>query len=70
MYISMLARASEYTPITLDRQVCHHSVLGKVRDKIVLNRNERLFETSNLQFGFKVKHSATHCTFAVEEVVN
>ncbi len=66
-----LSASDNYRGIVLNsRGIALNSVLGKVIDKISLNRNERIFQTPNLQFGFKGKHSATHCTFSVGEVVN
>ncbi len=45
-------------------------MLGKVLDNIILLRNENVLFTSDLQFGFKRKHSTTQCSYVIDEVVN
>ena len=42
------------------------SVIGKVIDNILLEKH-RYVLTSYLQYGFKAKHSTTHCTFVIQE---
>jgi hypothetical protein len=59
-----LSNSSNYRGIALS------SILGKVLDKIILARNNEILNTSNMQFGFKSKHSTTQCTFVVQEVIN
>lgn len=50
------------------RGIALSSVLGKVFDRIILMKNSVELSTSDLQFGFKPKHSTTQCTFVVDEV--
>ena len=52
------------------RGIALSSIVGKLFDIIVLSKNECVFETSELQFGFKSKHSTHHCTFVLNEVVD
>ena len=52
------------------RGISLSSVLGKLYDWILLKTNSHVFKSSDLQFGFKPKHSTTQCTFIVNEVIN
>ena len=52
------------------RAISLSSILGKLVDLIILNKNSNVFNTSDHQFGFKKDHSTTMCTFAVSEVYN
>ena len=56
--------SSNYRGITLS------GIMGKILDNILLSTNMNIFSSSYLQFGFKAKHSTTHCTFVAQEVVN
>ncbi len=51
------------------RAIALSSILGKLFDNILLHKCEDIFLTSDLQFGFKKKHSTSHCTFVVNEVL-
>ena len=51
------------------RGIALSNILGKLFDIILLKNNEELFNTSELQFGFKSNHSTHHCTFVLNEVV-
>ena len=51
------------------RSIALSSIIGKVFDRIVLNLHGHIFSTSNLQFGFKPKHSTTECTFVLNHVM-
>ena len=42
---------------------------GKVMDNIIMMKSCHIFNSSNLQFGFKANHSTTQCSFVVEEVI-
>ena len=55
--------SNNYRGITLS------NVLGKLFDIIVLKSNADALKSSNLQFGFKEKHSTSLCTFVLNEVV-
>ncbi len=52
------------------RAIALSSILGKLLDKVLLTRCSSVFQTSDLQFGFKKYHSTTQCTMVVNEVVN
>ena len=53
--------SSNYRGITLS------SIMGKILDNILLSTNMNIFISSYLQFGFKAKHSTTHCTFVASQ---
>jgi len=50
------------------RGISLSSVLGKVLDWVILRQNQNVLVTSELQFGFKAKHSTTQSTFLIDEV--
>ena len=52
------------------RAIALSSVLGKLLESIILYQNKSVFSTSDYQFGFKVNHSTTSCSFVVQEVIN
>ena len=52
------------------RGIALSSVIGKLFDWLILIENEELLCTSDLQFGFKAKHSTTQCTGTLLECVN
>ncbi len=52
------------------RAIAIGSVIGKVLDNIILFKNLDKLCTSELQFGFKPKHSTTQCTFVLNEIVD
>jgi hypothetical protein len=51
------------------RGIALSSVLGKTLDRILLKKHLHVFETSDLQFGFKKKHSTAQCTFMAKELI-
>lgn len=51
------------------RAIALSSILGKLLDSIILDKNRHIFNTSDFQFGFKQAHSTTHCSFVVNEVI-
>jgi len=51
------------------RAIALSSILGKLLDKILLFKCNNAFQTSDLQYGFKQKHSTNQCTFVVNEVL-
>ena len=51
------------------RGIALNSVIGKLFDWILLKSNYHVLQSSDLQFGFKSKHSTTQCTFIVNEVI-
>lgn len=52
------------------RAIALSSPLSKIFDWIILNKNSSLYNTSDLQFGFKPHSSTTQCTFALTETIN
>ena len=54
---------NNYRGITLS------SILLKVFDKIIIKLHSNILNTSDMQYGFKKKHSTTQCTFVVEEII-
>jgi len=59
-----LSDSSNYRSIALS------SVIGKILDLVILKNHANFFATSDLQFGFKARHSTSQCTFVLSEVVN
>ena len=53
-----------YRPITLS------CLFGKIIDILILNRLAIVFDSCDLQFGFKYGHSTNHCTYVAREVIN
>ncbi len=51
------------------RAIALSSILGKLLDHMILTKYQDVFKTSDLQYGFKKKHSTTQCTFVVNEVI-
>ena len=52
------------------RGIALSSIVGKLFDTVLLSKNHAICETSDLQFGFKPKHSTHQCTFILNEVVD
>ena len=52
------------------RAIALSSPLAKVFDWIILNKQSSVFETCDLQFGFKAKSSTSKCSFALMETIN
>ena len=68
-------------PLQKDRRSAHHcstnyraltlgSIIGKLYDSIIINQQAHVFNTSELQFGFKENSSTTQCTFLVNETIS
>jgi hypothetical protein len=51
------------------RAIALGSIMGKVFDIALLESNTTIFETTDLQFGFKRNHSTTLCTSVVKETI-
>ena len=45
------------------------SVIGKMIDWVILNKNSKILRTSDLQFAYKSRHSTVQCTFMANEVI-
>jgi len=45
------------------------SITGKVIDNILLEKHRYVLTSSDLQYGFKDRHSTTHCTFVLQEIL-
>ena len=59
-----LTVSDNYRAITLS------SIIGKIFDLIVMDKEKHNLYTSDLQFGFKDHVSTTMCTFAMNEVIS
>ena len=59
-----LSDSSNYRSIALS------SILGKVLDSIIMNKNVDIMLSEYMQFGFKAAHSTTQCTFVMEEIID
>ena len=51
------------------RAIALSSILGKLLDHIILIKYKDIFDTSDLQYGFKKKHGTTQCSFVVNEII-
>jgi hypothetical protein len=51
------------------RGIAMSSICGKILDWVLLCKLETPLQSSDLQFGFKAKHSTAPCTYVVNEVV-
>ena len=51
------------------RAIALSSVMGKLLDKILLDKCSDVFTTSMYQYGFKKAHSTSQCTFVVNETI-
>ena len=51
------------------RGIALSSVLGKILDWVIQKRYEKALQTSDMQFGFKEKHSTTQCTLSIKETI-
>lgn len=52
------------------RSIALSSIIGKVFDFILIQKNLHVFTSSDLQFAYKPKSSTGHCTFVVNETIN
>ena len=52
------------------RSIAISSLIGKILDNIVLVKHEHILCNSELQFGFRQKHSTTQCTFVLDEIID
>jgi len=53
------------------RAIALGSVIGKVSDNILLEKHRYVLTSSDLQYGFKAKHSTTHhCTFVLQDMLD
>ena len=66
--ISKSTRKSMYNSNNYN-EIALSSVLGKVLDKIIINKFSSVLVTSELQYGFKPDHSTTKCIFVVKETI-
>ena len=56
--------SSNYRTLTLGTS------LAKLFDLVIINNQKSIFNTSELQFGFKKKSSTTMCAFMVQETIS
>jgi len=52
------------------RAIALGSIVCKVIDNITLENHKYLLRFSDLQYGFKAKHSTSQCTFVFHEVID
>ena len=52
------------------RSIALSSIVGKVFDRMILDLHSDVLSTSDLQFGFKRKHSTSQCTFVLNQVAH
>ena len=52
------------------RSIALGSIICKVYDNIILDKEKKCLKSTELQFGFKEGFSTTQCTFVVEETIN
>ena len=51
------------------RAIALSSIMGKLLDHLLLSKYHNVFNTSDLQYGFKKKHGTVQCTFVVNEII-
>ena len=51
------------------RSIAISSLLSKILDNVIIERQQDFLSTSNYQFGFKAKSSAVLCTTMVNEII-
>ena len=51
------------------RAIALSSIMGKLLDHLLLSKYHNVFNTSDLQYGFKKKHGTAQCTFVVNEII-
>ena len=52
------------------RSIALSSIVGKVLDTIIMDKNMDVMKSQHMQFGFKAAHSTTQCTFLIQEIVD
>jgi len=52
------------------RSIALSSIIGKVLDIIVMDKNTCIMQSQYMQFGFKLGHSTTQCTFVMQEIID
>ncbi len=52
------------------RAIALGSIVSKIFDGVLMKQSSHVFQTSDLQFGYKQAHSTTHCTFVAMETIN
>jgi hypothetical protein len=52
-----------------NRGIALSSIFGKIFDNVILLRYYDKLISSDLQFGFKAKHSTNHCTMILKETI-
>ena len=80
-YSPVVLRSGLMVPIPKDRKkslcssdnyraIALNSILCKILDLIILNKESNALCSSDLQFGFKSGLSTTHCTFLLQETIS
>jgi hypothetical protein len=52
------------------RSIALSSIIGKVLDLIIMQKNLYVMQSQYMQFGFKSGHSTTQCTFVMDEIIH
>ncbi len=52
------------------RSIALSSIIGKVLDISVMDKNANVMQSQHMQFGFKSGHSTTQCTFVMQEIID
>jgi hypothetical protein len=51
------------------RAIALSSIIGKMLDRVLIEKCSALSDTSDLQFGFKARHSTNQCSFVAREII-
>src|SRR5260221_9961467 len=67
-----ILKGKSFDPTKSDnsRAITISSLFGKLLDVLLLNRYTDLLHTSDMQFGFKPKHSTDQCTFVLKQAIH
>ncbi len=60
----LVSCSDNYRAITLS------SIIRKVFDWVLLIKEKNVLNSSDLQFGFKLDESTSHCTFVATEIIS
>lgn len=52
------------------RSIALSSIIGKVLDSIIMDKNTDIMLSDHMQFGFKKGHSTTQCSFVMQEIID
>jgi hypothetical protein len=52
------------------RSIALKSIIRKILDVIVMDKNASVMQSQYMQFGFKSAYSTTQCTFVMQEIID